>query len=171
MKDSTYEQQKQVLIEEITAAFDGVSREDGVTLHEAIALDDYEDAEGCAKARTKDIETRWQDVPDEHIRSSEAVLSFLDTKGFRYYIPAFLVWYLKYMDSEDPDFWSNNFDAVDFALRGHGSWLVHFKALTFEQSRAIAHFLIFVAKRDEEYLELFDGYAKYALEDYWQQFA
>ena len=29
------------LVAEITAAFDGVAREDGVTLHQAIAIDDY----------------------------------------------------------------------------------------------------------------------------------
>jgi len=116
MADSTYEQQKQALIEEITAAFDGVSREEGISLHEAMAIDDYESDEERAKARAEDTETRWQDVPDDDIRFSHTVLSFLDVKGFRYYIPAYLVWYLKYMDFEEPDFWSNTFDSIEFAL-------------------------------------------------------
>jgi hypothetical protein len=56
---------KSVLIDEITTAFDGVTRDDGVTLHQAIALDHYggHDPEKMAEARAKDLETRWQDIP------------------------------------------------------------------------------------------------------------
>ena len=39
-KTIVYEKRKLALIEEITVAFDGVSREDGVTLHEATVIDD-----------------------------------------------------------------------------------------------------------------------------------
>ena len=116
MTDSDYQQKKQSIIEEITTAFDGVSRENGVSLHEAMAIDNYESAEERTKARAEDTEMRWQEVPDDAIRFLDAVLSFLDAKGFRYYTPAYLVWYLKYMDSKEPDFWSNTFDHIEFTL-------------------------------------------------------
>lgn len=157
MENLYYEQKKAALIEEITAAFNGVSREDGVTLHEAMALDDYGGPEERQKARAQDTENRWQDVPDEDIRSSDAVLNFLDPKGFRYYIPAFLVWYLTFIDSEDPDFWSNNFDSVDFQLQAgrkgdvSDHYLSNFTFLTHEQSKAIAHFLVLMAEREDLY--------------------
>ena len=82
MRSSSYEQRKTALIEEITAAFDGVSREQGVTLHEATVIDDYGSLEERALARTQDTEDKWQNVPDEDIRFTDAVLSFLDPKGF-----------------------------------------------------------------------------------------
>ncbi len=41
--DNLEENTRLALIEQITAAFDGVKRSDGITLHEARALDDYAD--------------------------------------------------------------------------------------------------------------------------------
>lgn len=141
------------LIEEIIAAFDGVSREDGVTLHEATVIDDYGSLEERAAARTQDTEDKWQNVPEEDIRFSDAVLSFLDPKGFHYYIPAYVVWYLRNIDNDDPDYWSNTFNSVIFHLAAgfHGDvkdyYLSKFKLFTPEQSKAIAHFLVFVAEQ------------------------
>ncbi|MEO6906949.1 MAG: DUF6714 family protein [Abditibacteriaceae bacterium] len=158
MTNSSYEQKKAILIEEITAAFDGVSREDGITLHEAMALDNYGGPEERRVARAQDTEVKWQDVSHEDIRSSDAVLHFLDPKGFQYYIPAFLVWYLIYMDSDDPDFWSDNFDSVDYQLDAGGTgdikdiYLSKFKFLTLEQSKAVAHFLDLMAEKEDLYL-------------------
>jgi hypothetical protein len=79
------------LIAEITAAFDGVAREDGTTLHEAIAIDNWRSHEEQMTARRLDTEQRWQDVPGEAILACESVLPFLNPKGFRYYLPAFMV--------------------------------------------------------------------------------
>ncbi len=155
METPSYEQEKSALIEEITAAFKDVSREDGVTLHEAIALDDYGGPEARALARAQDTEARWQEVLEEDIRVSQFVLHFLDPKGFRYYLSAYPVWYLRNMDNEDPDFWSNTFDSVDFVLAAGYSgdiddhYLSIFALFTPEQSKAIAHFLGFQAARED----------------------
>ena len=156
MEKSSYEQGKLALIEEITMAFDGVSRDDGVTLHEATVIDNYGSDEERAKAREQDKETKWQDVPEEDIRFNSAELSFLDLKGFHYYIPAYVVWYLRNIDNEDPDFWSNTFDAVMSHLRVDYStpeieeiYLPRFKLFTPAQSKAIAHFLAFEAERED----------------------
>lgn len=96
-----FELRRDALIAEITAAFDGVEREDGITLHEAEALDDrLSDAEQRA-ARALDTDERWQDVPDKDIAWCCSALSFLDAKGFRYYFPAFMIYALKHWD--DPE--------------------------------------------------------------------
>jgi hypothetical protein len=42
------------------------------------------------KARERDVEIRWQDVSDKDILSCCSALPFLDPKGFRYYLPAFM---------------------------------------------------------------------------------
>jgi hypothetical protein len=66
------------LIDEITSEFDGVPLEDGVTLHQARALDDYEDD---IPARSKDTEARWQDVSEEQLLELHDVLSIIDPQG------------------------------------------------------------------------------------------
>ncbi len=85
------ERSRQELIAEIVSAFDGVEREDGITIHEAIAIDDYKSDEEQLDARRLDTEKRWQDVPAEAIVACDSALSFLDSKSFRYYLPAFMV--------------------------------------------------------------------------------
>lgn len=152
---SDYELWKLSVIEEIIAAFDNVSREDGVTLHEATVIDDYGTATQRAKARTKDTESRWQDVPAEDIRTTDAVLSFLDPKGFCYYLPAYLVWHLRNIDNDDPEFWSNTFESIIFHLKIDMDYnidsfrLERFHLFSTEQSRAIAKFLLFVAEHED----------------------
>lgn len=147
MSNLSREQQKAGLIAEITAAFDGVSREDGITLHEAQAIDDYAGPEERAETRKLDTETRWQDVPAEDITQGYNVLNFLDPKGFRYYIPAFLIWHLT--SEED----SNTYDSIDYYLdrsyKRDESYRLNVSLLTPHQSRAIAHFLVYQAAEHE----------------------
>src|SRR5262245_49552524 len=78
------------VLSEIEAAFSGVSREGGVTLHEATAIDDYATQAQRESARARDQETRWQDVPDADIASNYSVFSFLDDIGRVYYAPAYM---------------------------------------------------------------------------------
>ncbi|EDX84846.1 hypothetical protein S7335_2543 [Synechococcus sp. PCC 7335] len=197
MAEAFYEQRKQALIQEITLAFEGVSREEGVTLHEATVLDDYGGPEERAKARAKDTEQSWQAVPERDIRFTDAVLSFLDDKGFRYYIPAYMIWYLRHIDDQAPIYRSTTFDSVVFHLTyfGKGGIPERFKLLTEAQGRAIAHFLLFESARYEalekqlmqaslikrglssEDIELVlqaqdfqDNQISSALDRYWQQF-
>lgn len=185
MESSLYEQKKTVLIEEITAAFDGVSCEDGVTLHEATVIDDYGSFEERAEARKQDPEDKWQDVPEEDIRFTDAVLSFLDPKGFHYYIPAYIIWYLRNIDNQDPNYWANTFDSVIFHLAAglHGEvddfYLSKFKLFTPGQAKAIAHFLVFEAERENaaqtEYEQLRqesmsrEGFSQEEIDAAWQE--
>ncbi len=154
MENLSYEEKKLRLIEEITAAFDGVQREEGLTLHETAAMDDYiydPDDRVRVKARAQDCETRWQDVPPEHIARLGWFdpLLYLDPKGFRYYIPAFLIWYLtSHTDSNIYDSVLSFLD-LDFLGSDGQRYLPLVSFLTPEQSRAIAHFLVFEAEQAE----------------------
>ncbi len=155
--NSSHEQKKRALIEEITAAFDGVSRENGVSFRESRVIDDYGSDEERAKARSEDTETRWQDVPDDDIYHAYACLSFLDEIGFHYYIPAFVVWFLRYMDTEDPDFASETSGSLIYHLNLSDDeiltdlYLSRYKFFTHEQSKAIAHFLEFVEEQEDAF--------------------
>ena len=148
-----YETQKLALIDNITTVFDGVSRRNGVTLHEAMVIDDYGSPAERAEARAQDTENRWQDVPEDDIRFSDAVLSFLDTLGFHYYLPAYMVWYLGHIDNTDPDYWSNTFDSVIFHLTYQvdvDDYITQkFSLFTSAQLKATGHFLQFDVEREE----------------------
>ena len=155
-----YEARKAALIEEITAAFDGVSRQGGVSMLEARVIDDYGSDEERAKARRQDNETRWQDVPDEKIGGGNGheALSFLDPIGFHYYLPAYLVWYLRNVDSD----WDHNtLSSVDFHLAaGYKKGEIEdyyrgkYEMLSLIQTRAVAHFLEFQAEREDWFAEI-----------------
>ena len=76
---------KEKLAAQIRNAFSGVTLGDGITLHEATAIDDYASEAARKAARLKDADTHWSEVPDEHIAANYSVFSFFDIKGHIYY--------------------------------------------------------------------------------------
>ena len=145
-----------VIIDLIHTAFDGVARGEGTTLHEATMIDAYGSIAAQRDARKFDQEARWQDVPASDIRNSPSYMGFLDSAGFRYYLPANMVWSLtpNNGDQWDVPFFTYlrlfptiaprnlgqglgaNFNVLDFA-REH--------ALSQPQVTAIYRFLCFMA--------------------------
>ncbi len=160
------------LIEQITTAFQGVTRGKGVSLHEADVIDAYGSSKERAKARRLDTDTRWQDVPDADIEQYHWILSFLDLQGFHYYVPAYMVWSLKYYKTSE----SASSDRIIYALDLYLSTskeMIEFRQSRFavftpEQCAAICGFLRFMAEHNDGYA---DGKAaSEALEGYWGQF-
>ncbi len=100
MKLSQFEERWAAVIAQINAAFDGVSRGDGITLHEAMAIDNCKSTEDQCAARRLDVERRWQGVSDNDIFESGPPLSFLDQKAFRYYIPALMILGLRHWEDD-----------------------------------------------------------------------
>jgi hypothetical protein len=184
MTKETREQTKQALIEEITKAFAGGSREGGVSLSEAWVIDDYGSDEERAEARARDTDKRWEEVPDKDIHFGYSYFSFLDDIGFAYYIPAYMTWYLRNVDSEDPEVVnSNTFEFLIYSLGPSMNGVMsdytisQFILCTREQRRAIAHFLQFVeAEEDGMAIDSgfpngeLDNYARLTLKTYWGQF-
>lgn len=155
-----------LLIKQITKAFEGVTRDGGVSLHEAREIDNYEGAEGRAEARKKDTDCRWQDVPEEWIEHFYDVFPFFDAKGFRYYIPAYMVWTLK-------NYKSSQSNSVDFTIYALGVYervddpYYRFRLLNAEQSKAVCNFLKFMATYGAYWVDA--GAARRALNQYWGQ--
>lgn len=154
MSDVTeFESRRSALVVEITAAFDGVSREDGTTLHEAEAMDEWKSDEEQRAARRLDREARWQDVPDDDISACCSALSYLDGKGFRYYIPAFMVYGLRHW-GDDPN---GVLSSCDYHLlhdypkslrKSEPAAIAGKYQFTDAQSRAVARFLRFIIDFD-----------------------
>jgi len=149
------------LLAEIEAAFAGVSREGGVSLHEAKAIDDYATREAQLAARSKDGETCWQDVPEDDIARHDSIFSFLDDIGRVYYLPAYMSWLVRTGYATQ----SNSADAVLFALDPCHQWR---DLLTPTQSKAVAAFLLYVYEVLDEKCE--PSAAKESLDSYWSGF-
>ena len=130
------------IIAEITAAFDGVFREDGKTLHEAEELDCHGTPEELQRARQLDTDTRWQDVPDEWIGRFSSAFRYMDAKGLRYYLPRVMIWHFKHSHWSEPASADNVASLLvgDFA---HDCLSTFFSILTESQRRATARWLMF----------------------------
>ncbi|EAZ92995.1 DUF6714 family protein [Crocosphaera chwakensis] len=100
----------------IITAFNDVQREDGISLHEAdliskiddhfFGYDSSRDRQLLAEARAKDVETHWKEISAHTLEKFWlSTISFrLDHKGWKYYLPAYLVWSLnKYIYNHWPD--------------------------------------------------------------------
>jgi hypothetical protein len=92
-----------LLIARIERAFGGVRREGGITLPETQIIKRGGSEADLRKARSKAEEKRWQDVADEEIEKHGNALGFLDPKGFRYYLPAYMRWSLQHLKSAKTD--------------------------------------------------------------------
>jgi len=153
------------VIAQITKAFSKVSREGGVSLHEADVLDAYGSDEECAAARAIDTDTKWQEVPESDIEENYSILSFLDPIGFRYYIPAYMVWSLRHWERADSNSVFSTVDHLTLVdrldLREYH--LARFRVFSPDQRSAVQSFLRHMATYSEEYSED----ASKALASYW----
>jgi hypothetical protein len=158
------------IIARITAAFSGVPR-GGITLHEAVVIDHYGSDAERRTARARDAERRWQDVPDTVIESHPSVFSFLCPESFRYYIPAYMVWSLRYhriSDSLSSDF--TIYSLTPTRDKGQDRWrLERFEIFSPAQARATWRYLQFMAECSDGYAD--DTQARFALKTYWNDAA
>ncbi len=134
-------QLKEKIAEMIDAAFGDVLRDGGVSLHQSWALDDYAEEAEFKAAERNDPELRWQDIPSDKIDKFHMSLVFFDDKGFRFYLPAFMIFAL---DSFNRTFGSMDDDGVRFATSDpHGFHKDHFEILNPSQMEAVAAFIGF----------------------------
>ena len=91
------------VIEAIEQAFARVQIEDGITLREAIVLDNYGTDAERQQARSQGELDDWRSIPDETIARYSASLAFLDATAMRFYLPAFMRFALRqYGRSDSP---------------------------------------------------------------------
>jgi hypothetical protein len=86
---------EQELVDQIHRAFAGVSLEDGTSLN----MTEYNDSGGCMpefmeKAKA-DERNDWTAITDETLERFTVTFSFTDLKGFRFYIPAYMIWTIR----------------------------------------------------------------------------
>ena len=156
----------EAIIEEIRIAFANVKR-GRITLHEAEEIDNYSTAEICALARLKDKDSHWEEVPDEHIFRCRCTLIYLDPESWRYYIPAYMIFTLRYCDQKPhvPDegyYTSASIDSTIFTLSDNFD-PERYQRLNTAQSRVIYRFLRYFA-------EMGDSEAERAIEVIWMKF-
>jgi hypothetical protein len=155
------------LIDRVRAEFANVSRGLGRTLHEAIGLDKHLNGDDLNRERARDTEVHWTDVPAADIEDSPEIFSFLDFRGFAYYLPAYMVWALEnydHSDSATPDF-------LIYALDPHGALqdtkLSHFDQLASGQREVVAEFLRFMSEQTQHADS--DAAAR-AIQVYWSKY-
>jgi hypothetical protein len=82
--------QAQQLIATIQKAFSGVSLGKGIGLFQAYAIDGYESDEVCEQQRSKDEKLDWERIKIIHLNSCSSSLSFFDSLGMRFHLPAYI---------------------------------------------------------------------------------
>lgn len=96
--------ERDALLAEIELAFEGVTREGGVSWSETEVLDNCGTPAECAAARALDKDMSWKVVALNPGWEKDPVVgswSFLDPIGFRYYLPAAMVYSVKVDENQD----------------------------------------------------------------------
>ena len=160
----------EAIIEAIRTAFAGVPR-GRITLHEAEVLDLYGSVAERKEARRRDTEESWDQVPDRDIEECTTALCYLDPEGWRYYLPAYMIWSLRHFRvsnsmASDATIYTLNPHADDSEFRDGA--MDRFRRLDLAQSRTVCRFLRTMAANDE----YADGYmAQVALDAFWSRFS
>ena len=161
------------LITQITVAFQGVRRGNGISLHETKVLDDYGDDSARQEAREQDTDTQWWEIPDEVMHHHHFYLTYLDAEGLRYYLPAWMIHALKHFH-DPPDGRTTTLgdtlavlthsDRPDLAEWQKKKWTL----LMTEQAQVICLYLRYVANHHRDKFMVRD--AVKGLDQHWGQF-
>ena len=104
---------EQDLVAFIRRAFAGVTLGDGVSLN----MTEYNDSSGYASEFKKmaryDERDDWAAIPDKTLEQFTVTFSFTDREGFRYYIPAYMIWTIRHHRVSDSIIADNTIYAID----------------------------------------------------------
>ena len=96
--------ERDALIADIHAAFAGVTRgRHGISWNECAALDMFESEESCEAARQSDSDQQWSELiadPDWDPFPGIGGFNFINSEGFRYYMPPTMIRFLRGDSSE-----------------------------------------------------------------------
>ncbi|MCW8129723.1 MAG: hypothetical protein KIS92_05155 [Planctomycetota bacterium] len=136
-----------LVIERIGRAFSDVRLEDGVSIRESRVIDDYGTLSERKKARARDTWVIWMDVPDDIIERHHVALCFMDDKGLRFHLPAYMRFAIRHFKTSDAKSVMAavyRLDRLDDPRR----------FLTFHQRAAIRRFLKFMAHNGGEFVDV-----------------
>ena len=147
---------------ELELAFGGYGLEGGISLSQAYLEDDYlsDDKEAMDKAYAKDTTHDWRAIPAVELESAfggMSIFTYLDDRGWKYYLPAVMRAVLRNPNSEC------EFYTRISLLPGHqggsvvikAAWTVEraaaFLALTEDQGRVIAKYLSHISELEPDW--------------------
>lgn len=161
---------KEEIIRFIEEVFDGVEQPKEITLYVAEAHDGY-DYDNDSLHRKKDFVGRWQDVPREHMHECQFALCHLDKFGMRYYLPAYMVWYLRHLEDSD----EVNHESPLYQLDHHPKqpslseyFKERFSLFNSEQMKACALFIQYCAASSNGYSD--EAFARKKFDRFWYQY-
>ena len=123
------------LLRRIEDAFKGVSLGDGCSLHQAAALDCYQEN---PRRGHNEVVDDWRKIPECELIPFQEFL-FLDAEGLRYYLPAFMMPMLRMFESDH----FQHQDSLVYCL-DHPQENERFHILTQPQRETIVGFLQFI---------------------------
>ena len=81
-------------ISNIRKAFGHVRLEDGISLNMTEYMDSHGDPTYLIRAKSDESDD-WQRIPDEVLEKFTVTFPFTDGKGYRFYLPAYMIYTLK----------------------------------------------------------------------------
>ena len=159
---------RDVLVDDIRAAFSDVSRKGGTSLAEVEPLDAGASEQQCKRIRAQQRDKHWSGVDLRKHDPCGIGPAFLDPVGYRYHLPAYLIDQLTVgnhdLDKVEHDEWMGQ-DSIVFSLTYTSDWSDEKQnLLNASQRRCVARFLAlnlelmqsthFEGKPDDVYLAL-----------------
>ena len=137
------------VIDTIEQAFAGVQLKEGLTLREAIVLDNYGTVAERQQARSQGELGDWRSIPDETIACYSASLAFLDATAMRFYLPAFMRFALRHYGRSDSPSINYTIHVLE-PFRGSGAANIDFvfEKLTEEQRQSLGKALATTEPRE-----------------------
>lgn len=140
-----HDDERAPIIADIHRVFGSVTKGRGYSWSECGALDDYEDVDGCARARALDTDTHWRELVDDATWEpfpGSGGFSFINHEGFRYYLPPTMIRFVSGNISEwFPGHLLREIDR--FSDEALGFW-------SQEQLACIARFIQYMSMHDED---------------------
>ena len=153
------------VIRDIESAFDGVVLEDGIGILAGEAIHISASDGDREIARKTDFRQRWQDIPNEVIGNNAAALCYMDPKGLRFNLPAYMRFALLHYDDSDSD----SVDWVIYAVSKEQHDIDHEWAIFSEaQKAAIAKFLRYMVVEAGDWVD--SQQASYTYGRLWKQY-
>lgn len=138
------------LIAQIERDFAGVSREGGVSISEAYAIDDHEPEEVRIAARASDTYSRWQELDVAKEDPAGSAMGFMDPIGTRFHLPAYMCFTLKHGTQALGSYVDTNTQLWSYWLRVDDERASsRFSLLHRPQRQCVARFLVFQAYASE----------------------
>jgi hypothetical protein len=136
------------LIDQIHAAFCGVRLEDGVSLNQTAFFDSGGLRPEFEQIAMGDERDNWAAIPDETLEQFAETFCFTDLKGYRFYLPAYMSWWIRNHRKSDALILETTVSAID-PTRYQFDEIPFLDWFTEDQIEAMKRFLDFAASADE----------------------